>query len=210
VTSNNNGTNNETNKLAKRNKIVRTCLIFFFIYGGMSYSLSIFEYTYFNLSGQALFGTSKTIDSITKEEMISEFHRCGGPLFGANSIETEQVNDPIVVRCGRFWPFYRYSMILPANSYIPGALIKYPNQPPEVTEAKETFIQNTTLVNSAYMLLSTIVFFLALLATYHFFVKKNESKGYRWSLQTFASSLLMTITYVGFMLFLDPIFSLGW
>ena len=201
---------NKTDNSSKRSKILRTFLIFFFIYGGISYSLSIFEYTYFNLSGQSLFGVSKTIDSITKEEMITEFHRCGGPLFAANTVETEQVNDPIVVRCGRFWPFYRYSMVIPANGYIPGALIKYPNQPIEVTEAKETFIQNTTLVNSAYMLLSIIVFSLALLAIFNFFVKKDEDKGYKWSFQAFASSLLMTITYVGFMLFLDPVFSLGW
>jgi len=202
--------NKETNIPSRKSKTLRIFLIFFFIYGGISYSLSIFEYTYFNLSGQALFGVSKTIDSITKEEMITEFHRCGGPLFGANSVETEQINDPIVVRCGRFWPFYRYSMILPANGYIPGALIKYPNQPTEVTEAKKTFIQNTTLVNSAYMLLSIIVFSLALLATYHFFVRKDENKGYKWSFHAFASSLIMTVTYLGFMLFLDPVFSLGW
>jgi len=202
--------NNETITPSRKNKILRVFLIFFFIYGGISYSLSIFEYTYFNVSGQAFFGVSKTINSITKEEMVSEFHRCGGPLFGANSVETEQVNDLIVVRCGRFWPFYRYSMIVPANSYIPGALIKYPNQPDEVTEAKKTFIQNTTLVNSAYILLSVIVFSLALLAIYHFFVKKDEDKGYKWAFQAFASSLVMTITYMGFMLYLDPVFSLGW
>ncbi|WP_250655726.1 hypothetical protein [Alkalimarinus coralli] len=197
-------------KRSKKSQLIRILLVFFFIYGGASYSLSIFEYTYFNLTGQALFGVSKTIDSITKDELIIEFNRCGGPLFGANSIETDNLNDPIVVRCGRFWPFYRYSMILPANGYIPGALINYPTQPPEVTAAKENFIQNTTLVNGAYMLLSLIVFTLTLLAIYHFFVRKDAEKGYKWAFQAFASSLLMAITYVGVMLFIDPVFSLGW
>lgn len=197
-------------KRSKSAKLLRTLLVFFFLYGGISYSLSIFEYTYFNLTGQALFGVSKSFDTITKEELIEQFHRCGGPLFGANSVETEQINDPIVVRCGRFWPFYRYSMILPANGYIPGALIKYPDQPPEVTEAKDNFVQNTSLINGAYLLLSIIVFALTLLAIYHFFVKKDEAKGYKWSFQAFASSILMTITYVGFMFFIDPVFSLGW
>ena len=75
---------------SKKAQIVRTLLVFFFIYGSTSYSLSIFEYTYFNLTGQALFGVSKTIDSITKDELISEFHRCGGPLLAANSVETEK------------------------------------------------------------------------------------------------------------------------
>ncbi|MFD2230294.1 hypothetical protein [Alkalimarinus sediminis] len=195
---------------SKRTQLIRTLLVFFFIYGGVSYSLSLFEYTYFNLTGQALFGVSKTIDSISKEELINEFHRCGGPLFGANSVETEQLNDPIVVRCGRFWPFYRYSMIVPANGYIPGALIKYPDQPAEVTQAKEDFIQNTTVINGGYMLLSLIVFSLTLLAVFHFFVKKDEEKGYKWAFQAFASSLLMAITYVGVMFFVDPVFSLGW
>ena len=195
---------------SKRAKLLRTLLVFFFIYGGTSYSLSIFEYTYFNLTGQALFGVSKTFDTISKENLVSEFHRCGGPLFGANSVETEHVNDLIVVRCGRFWPFYRYSMILPANGYIPGALIKYQDQPPEVAEAKEDFIQNTTVINGGYMLLSLIVFTLTLLAVFHFFVKKDEEKGYKWAFQAFASSLLMAITYVGVMFFVDPVFSLGW
>lgn len=195
---------------SKKTQLIRTLLVFFFIYGGVSYSLSLFEYTYFNLTGQALFGVSKTIDPISKEQLINEFHRCGGPLFGANSVETENINDPIVVRCGRFWPFYRYSMIVPANGYIPGALIKYEDQPPEVAEAKENFIQNTTVINGGYMLLSLIVFTLTLLAVFHFFVKKDEEKGYKWAFQAFASSLLMAITYVGVMFFVDPVFSLGW
>lgn len=195
---------------SRKTQVIRSLLVFFFIYGGISYSLSLFEYTYFNLSGQALFGVDKTIEHITKDQLIEEFHRCGGPLFGANSVETESINDPIVVRCGRFWPFYRYSMTVPANGYIPGALINYPDQPTEVAQAKEDFIQNTTVINGGYMFLSLVVMSLTLLALFHFFIRKDEEKGYKWAFQAFVSSLLMAITYVGVMFFVDPVFSLGW
>ncbi|PID42278.1 MAG: hypothetical protein CSB48_10855 [Proteobacteria bacterium] len=191
-------------------KILKNLLVFFFLYGAVSYSLSLAEYTFFHLSGKALFGVERSHESLSREKMIEELHLCGGPLFGANTIETENALDPIVARCGRFWPFYHYSVILPANNMIPGAFIKNPEEPAEVTEAKHHLIRNTTVVNLAFLLLSVIVTGLAGFSAYQFIVKKQDEKGFKWAFHAFVSSLFMMVAFVGIMFFVDPVFSLGW
>ncbi len=191
-------------------KILKNLLVFFFLYGAISYSLSLFEYTFFHLSGNALFGVSHTYNTITREEMIEEFHRCDGPLFGANTLETETALTPIVARCGRFWPFYRYSVLIPANNMIPGAFIQDAQEPAEVTQAKRELIRKTTFINYAFLALSTGVMGLALVSAYQFLVRRREERGFKWAFHAFVSSLLMTVTFVGVMFFVDPVFSLGW
>ncbi|PIE43488.1 MAG: hypothetical protein CSA50_05085 [Gammaproteobacteria bacterium] len=191
-------------------KILKNLLVFFFLYGAVSYSLAIFEYTFFHLSGKALFGVARSYQELSREQMIEEFHLCGGPLFGANTLETEHAGDPIVVRCGRFWPFYRYSISLPANNMIPGAFIKNPEEPIEVTKAKRRLIDNTTVINGAFVCLALIVVALALFSAYQFIVKKQDEKGFKWAFHAFVSSLIMTATFVAVMFFVDPVFSLGW
>lgn len=191
-------------------KILKNLLVFFFLYGAISYSLSLFEYTFFHLSGNALFGVSQTYPHISQEEMIAEFHRCGGPLFGANTLETPHALDPIVARCGRFWPFYRYSVVIPANNMIPGAFIQDPQEPQEVTAAKQALIKKTRFINIAFLSLSVGVLALALVSAFQFLIRREEEKGFKWAFHAFISSLLMTLTFVGIMFFVDPVFSLGW
>ncbi|MCP5207966.1 MAG: hypothetical protein H7A01_12220 [Hahellaceae bacterium] len=191
-------------------KVLKNLLVFFFLYGAGSYSISVFEYTYFNLTGKALFGIQASHVEITRDELIEEFNRCDGPLFGANSLETENELDMIVVRCGRYWPFYRYSLELPATNMIPGAFIKNPQESPDVAEAKSNLIRNTTVVNGAFLCMSVMVFLMAVFAAYIFAIKKDEEKGYKWSFHAFVSSILMTVTLTGILFLVDPLFSLGW
>lgn len=191
-------------------KILRNLLVFFLLYGASSYSISLFEYTYFNLTGTTIFGIQKSFDHLRRDELIDEFKRCGGPLFGANALETEKEFDKIIVRCGRFWPFYRYSLEMPATDMIPGAFIKNPDEPETVTQTKETLIQNTFIINGAFFIISIVVFSISVFSAYTFTVKKDEEKGFKRAFHAFVSSFIMTVTFVSMMFFVDPIFSLGW
>lgn len=190
--------------------ILKILLVFFFVYGGLSYSLSLMEYTWFHLSGKAVFGVEQRITQIDRDGMIAEFNRCGGPLFAASTLETEQAGDLITVRCGRFWPFYQYSLELPANPYIPGAFIKNADEPNEIQSKKADLIEQLSTINLCFFVLGTVVLGMALAAAFAFVVQKNQAKGYKRAFHSFVSSILMVVSYTGIMFFVDPMFGLGW
>ena len=93
---------------------------------------------------------------------------------------------------------------------IPGAFIQDPQEPQEVTAAKQALIKKTRFINIAFLSLSVGVLALALVSAFQFLIRREEEKGFKWAFHAFISSLLMTLTFVGIMFFVDPVFSLGW
>lgn len=197
-------------KTLKNSKVLRTLIILLFIYGGFTYSLSLMEYTWFQATGEPVFGVSQSYDSLTDQQLGQAFLNCGTHLVAATGVATEEIGDPIVVRCGRFWPFYRYSLEVPAHPKIPGALITYEDEPAHITEAREKLTQNVRLTSYAWMALAAGVFGLSVTTLYQFAVRRDQDKAFKWGFQTFISSLLMMATYVGFSFWIDPLFRLGW
>lgn len=197
-------------KTFKNSRLLRTLIIILFTYGGFSYSLSLMEYTWFQATGEPVFVVSERYESLTDEQLGQAFLNCGTHLLGATGVPTENVGDPIVVRCGRFWPFYRYSLEVPAHPKIPGALIRYADEPQDITEARQQLVQNVRLTSYAWMALAAGVFGLSAVTLFQFAVRRDQDKAFKWGFQTFISSLLMITTYVGFSFWVDPLFRLGW
>lgn len=197
-------------KTLKSSRVLRTLIIALFIYGGFSYGLSLMEYTWFQATGNPVFGVSERYQSLTENQLDQAFLNCGTHLMGATGVTTESVGDPIVLRCGRFWPFYRYSLEVPAHPKMPGALIRYQEEPPEITEARESLVEKVRLTSYAWMVLAFGVVVLSAITFYHFAIRRDQDQAFKWGFQTFISSILMMATYVGFSFWIDPLFRLGW
>lgn len=194
----------------KKSQVLRTLLIILFIYGGVSYSLSLIEYTWFQASGEALFGVEEHYESMTEEQLQQAFRECGTHLMGATGVATEDIGTPIVVRCGRFWPFYRYSLEVPALPQIPGALIRYDSEPPQITQSRTMLTGDVRLASYAWMALAVVVLGLSFVSLYHFAVRRDPERAFRWGFQAFLGSVLMLATYIGFSFWIDPMFRFGW
>lgn len=197
-------------KKFKSSRVLRTLIILLFIYGGFSYSLSLMEYTWFQATGEPVFGVTARYQTLSEGELSQAFLDCGTHLMGATGVSTAEVGEPIVVRCGRFWPFYRYSLEVPAHPKIPGALIRYEDEPPEITDARHKLVENVRMASFAWMALALGVFSLSLTTLYQFAIRRDQDKAFRWGFQTFISSVLMMATYVGFSFWIDPLFRFGW
>lgn len=164
-------------KTLKNARVLRTLIILLFIYGGFSYSLSLMEYTWFQATGDPMFGVSERYETVSDDQLSQLFLNCGTHLMGATGVATEEVGDPIVIRCGRFWPFYRYSLEVPAHPKIPGALITYEDEPQDITEARQKLSQNVRLTSFAWMALAAAVFGLSVTTLYHFALKRDQEKA---------------------------------
>lgn len=201
---------NNSEDTQKRAGVLRTLIILLFIYGGFCYSLSLLEYTWFQATGKPVFGVSERYESFTDEQLKQAFLSCGTHLMAATGVTTEQAGDPIVVRCGRFWPFYNYAIEVPAHPWIPGALIEYADEPEAITKSRDQLVQNVRLTSYAWMALAAAVFGLSSVTLYQYAVRRDQDAAFRWAFQTFISSLLMMGTYVGFSFWIDPLFKYGW
>lgn len=190
-------------------RVIRRLLIFFFVLGSLAYSLSLIEYGAFRLTGKAWLGVHQSFDTLSEEQLKQQFLTCGTHLLGAGGV-VHQAGEPMVARCGRFWPFYRYSIQLPAHPMIPGALIAYAEEPAAIRDARTRLIDNVRLLSAAWMGLSVLVIGLAATAGWQLIARRDEDKAYRWAFQAFASSVLMVLAYVGLMFWIDPHFGLGW
>lgn len=200
----------DAGKTLKNARVLRILITLLFIYGGVSYSLSLMEYTWFQATGNPVFGVSERHETFSEQQLKQAFLECGTHLMGATGVPTANAGDPIVVRCGRFWPFYHYSLEIPAHPNIPGALITYEDEPEEITETRAKLVQNVRLTSFAWMALGAAVFGLSMVSLYHFAIRRDTEKAFRWGFQTFISSILMMGTYVGFSFWIDPMFRFGW
>lgn len=194
----------------RNSRVIRTLLILLFIYGGISYSLSLIEYTWFQATGEPVFGATEQYQSFDDNQLREAFLECGTHLMGATGVTTPAVGTPVYVRCGRFWPFYRYSLQVPAHPKIPGALITYDSEPAAISQSRQELVSSVRLASYAWMGLAVAVLGLSLLTLYHFAVRRDSERAFKWGFQTFISSLLMMITYVGFSFWIDPFFRYGW
>ncbi|WP_369600397.1 hypothetical protein AAIA72_11165 [Hahella sp. SMD15-11] len=189
--------------------LLRRLLFLVFAYAGLAYGGSLLEYTLFNLTGKSIVTPERHYTTITKDELVAEFQRCGGPLFGATG-QTTAPNEPMLARCGRYWPFYRHTIELPANPLIPGAFVVTPQESPEARDARESFMSHVSIINGGFALVAALVVGITLMGVYRFVVQKDEEAGYRLTFKAFVSSFLMLAAYTGLMLFVDPTFSMGW
>ena len=197
-------------KKFKNARVLRVLITLLFIYGGISYSLSLMEYTWFQATGNPVLGVSEQYQNFSENELNQAFLDCGTHLMGSTGVVTAEVGQPIVVRCGRFWPFYRYSLEVPAHPKIPGALIRYESEPEEITAARHELAENVRMTSYAWFALAVGVFGLSLVTLYQFAVRRDQEKAFRWGFQTFISSILMMSTYVGLSFWIDPLFRFGW
>ncbi|QCF24668.1 hypothetical protein [Hydrocarboniclastica marina] len=197
-------------RTSKTSRVIRILLILLFVYGGISYSLSLMEYTWFQATGEPVFGASEHYEEFDENQLRQAFLECGTHLMGASGITTPEAGTLIYVRCGRFWPFYRYSLQVPAHPKIPGALITYEDEPDSISESRAELVKSVRLASFAWMGLALGVLGLSLTTLYHFAIRRDSEKAFKWGFQTFISSLLMMATYIGFSFWIDPLFRYGW
>ncbi|ABC33454.1 hypothetical protein HCH_06833 [Hahella chejuensis KCTC 2396] len=196
--------------LSRHGLILKRLLFLVFIYAGLAYGLSLLEYTVFNLTGWSPVSIERSVELRSREEVKKEFDLCGGPLFAANAVVSAREGDPLLARCGRFWPFYHYTIEATAHPLLPGSFILYPDEAPEAATARENFIINMQVVNGGFALVALFVIGLSCFAGYRFLIRKDEEAGYRTAFHGFISSFLMLACYSGVMFLIDPTFSFGW
>ncbi|WP_148864656.1 hypothetical protein [Marinobacter fonticola] len=182
-------------KAKNRPRLLQLMLIGLFLYGSFSYALSLLEYTWFQTQGSAILGVSESYSSLTTAQRAALDDKCGSHLLPAAGIALTAEQARVVLRCGRFWPFHRYS-------------IEAPNGPVSI-DLSDDNTRTIYLINMTWLVLSAAVMSLAGYTVYRV-VRRDESAAYRWSLVSFASSLLMVALYVGLMFWADPHFGLGW
>lgn len=182
-------------KAKNRPRVLQFMLIGLFLYGSFSYSLSLLEYTWFQTQGTAVLGVKESYSSLTAPRWARLNEECSSHLLPAAGIELTPEDERVVLRCGRFWPFHRYS-------------IEVPNDPISMDLTNDN-TDTIYLINMIWLVLSATVLGLAGYTVYRI-VRRDESGAYRWSLVSFASSILMVALYVGLMFWADPHFGLGW
>ncbi|MFE8070254.1 hypothetical protein QQM79_04275 [Marinobacteraceae bacterium S3BR75-40.1] len=192
-----------------RDNLLRTILTLFFIYGGLSYGLSLLEYNSFLITGKAVFGVQQRYDSLSEDQLKQAFLDCGTHLMGATGVNVSASGEPVVVRCGRFWPFYRYSLEVPAQPEIPGVLIASEDQPPGMAQAHARLVHQVRLVAIAWMTLSVLISAMALYALWLLY-RRDLARSLRWGTRAFVSSVLMTLLYLAVMFAVNPLFRYGW
>lgn len=174
------------------------------------YSFSLIEYTFFHLSGHSPWPIERNYTHLSEDEWRQELFTCQSPLFAATGITTERAGDPILARCGRYWPFFHYQVRLPASSWIPGAFVIPPEESTSDLAARESFISQMQAIHGGFTLVAVFVIGLNLWAIFQGLVRKNEEAAYKAAFQGFFSSLLMMAGFTGLMFFVDPTFGLGW
>lgn len=182
-------------KAKNRPRVLQFLLIGLFLYGSFSYSLSLLEYTWFQTQGTAVLGVSESYSQLTIPQRATLNDACSSHLLPAAGIELTAQDERVVLRCGRFWPFHRYS-------------IEVPNDPVSMDLTNDN-TRTIYLINMIWLGVSAGVLGLAGFTVYKV-VRRDESGAYRWSLVAFASSILMVALYVGLMFWADPHFGLGW
>lgn len=182
-----------TEQTRKRPKLLQLLLIALFLYGSISYSVSLLEYAAFQIRGVPALGAAKPVGTPDYPALIQ---RCGSQLLPAAGVAPPAVGEPVVLRCGRFWPFYRYA-------------IETRQTRQTLTLAPATHTQ-VRLINQVTAGLALLIIALAALALYRLVMRRQVTAAYRLSALSFASSLVMVGSYVGLMFWTDPHFGLGW
>ncbi|RMF15926.1 MAG: hypothetical protein D6758_08940 [Gammaproteobacteria bacterium] len=193
----------------RQSVILRRLLFIVFVYAGLAYGGSLLEYTLFNLTGSTVATPVRSYTTITPEQIKQEFLQCGSPLFAATGT-TSEPGEMILTRCGRYWPFYRYTVEMPANPLIPGAFVLSGDEADEARAQREQFMNHVSIINGGFALVSCLVLGMTLLAVARFAVRRDEEGAYSLAFKAFVSSFLMLAGYTGFMFFVDPTFRLGW
>lgn len=182
-----------TKQTRKRPNVLQLLLIALFLYGSVSYGLSLLEYTLFQTRGVPLSGSSQPI---THADYRSLVQRCGSQLLPAAGIQPPAAGESIMLRCGRFWPFYRYTV--------------HARQSPETLGLTNPAPTQVRLINHLGTALAAIVIGFAGMALYQLVIRRRTTTAYRWSFLAFGTSLVMVGGYVGLMFWADPHFGLGW
>lgn len=197
---------NNSEKTDSRPKILRFMMIGLFLYGGISYSLSMIEYTLFQTTGTAIFGVSQTYTQINENQLSQSVSDCGTQLLGAGGITVASTGDPVNLRCGRFWPFYRYTVQAPAQGSMHG--VKIVEQGISAADARQ--VKMVSAGNYVSMALAVLSLGLSACALAQIVVRKDDQQAYLWSFRGFVASVAVVGIYVGFMFWADPDFGLGW
>ncbi|MAA64864.1 MAG: hypothetical protein CL581_08825 [Alteromonadaceae bacterium] len=197
---------NSSEKTDSRPKILRFMMIGLFLYGGISYSLSMIEYTLFQTTGTAIFGTSQTYTQISENQLSQAVSDCGSQLMGAGGITVANTGDPVNLRCGRFWPFYRYTVEAPAHGSMHG--VNVIDQGVSASDARQVKVVRSG--SYVAMVLAVLSLGLSACALVQIVVRKDDQHAYRWSFRGFVASVAVVGLYVGFMFWADPNFGLGW
>ncbi|MEQ5835841.1 hypothetical protein [Marinobacter sp. NFXS9] len=184
------------NTTGKRPKRLQILLIGLFLYGSLSYSLSLAEYTLFQLRGEALFSPSLTFTNVNTPELDRLDTDCGTQLLPAAGRAPAALGEPVVLRCGRFWPFYRYSIQAPQTR----ASLDLGD---DNNGAIRTVNQVTLALTLLLVALIGVILGLGL-------ARRDARHTLHWSLVAFAASLALAGAYTGVMFMTDPHFGLGW
>ena len=187
----------------------RKMLVFIFAIGALLYGTSLAEYCLYHLTGTTPFPVDKVYTQISDEALKQEFLTCKAPLFGASS-RSATAGEPMLARCGRFWPFYYYTVELPASSRVPGAFIAYEGETPSDKQQREAFMRRMTFIHGGFLIVSLGVIGLAVFGLYTYVVREDAWRGYRFTMQAFISSFFMMGGFVGLLFFSDPTAGLGW
>ncbi|WP_020410126.1 hypothetical protein [Hahella ganghwensis] len=199
-----------TEATSQHANVLRRLLFLVFMYAGIAYGLSLLEYTLFNLTGWSPVSVARSVQVTTPDDIDLEFRQCGSPLFAANAVTTESVDQPILARCGRFWPFYYHTIEINAHPLIPGAFIEFKDESDEAKTAREDFILKMQVINGGFAVVSLFILGLCGMAIYRFVVKRDEEGAYKTGFHAFISSFLMLACFTGLMFFVDPTFGYGW
>lgn len=197
-------------KPRERPRLLSLILIGLFLYGGFSYSLSLLEYTFFQVSGQPVFGVTQTYTQMSDTQRKQLIRDCGTQLMGANGMAAVPSGSSVVVRCGRFWPFYRYSLRVPASPAIPGVDVKAPAAAPGKPTSALINHSSVRLLNYVTFVLAILLFATSTFASWQIVRRKDERKARRWSLRAFAGSMIVVATYMGMTAWMTPDFAMGW
>jgi hypothetical protein len=116
-----------------------------------------------------------------------------------------------VVRCGRFWPFYHYSVQVPADPAFPGIEVAgRDSADDEVRSSAPAYVGTARFINYVTMVLSVALVAASTLALYQVVGRRNEQAAHRWSLRAFVASVLLVAAYLGMMAWATPHFAMGW